>query len=107
MGVLEKKDLRKITHKEMDCYKPAKAPKRRLITDETSIFKEIPEKILIKDDDTEKTIAKKRKLLKSFKKQKRFAEINFLQIKKSKTVGARRESIFRTCMNSKVGVVSG
>lgn len=53
-------------------YQGVTAPKRKRVEDAPIVDSEIPKWLAIKEEDDEKTKAKKRKLLKSYKSKLRF-----------------------------------
>lgn len=103
-------------------YTGVAAPKRKRVQ-ETPVVDEAPPKWLeIKPGDDEKTIARKKKLLKSYKSKKRFQQMDiktkekqdnwqsFLKGKGSKPkqgffTGRKKESMFAVPDNGKVGVI--
>ncbi|KAI8462431.1 MAG: hypothetical protein J3K34DRAFT_527755 [Monoraphidium minutum] len=104
-----------------EVYKGVAAPKRKRVEDEP-IVTEIPKWLEIKPEDDEKTVARKKKLLKSYKSKIRFSNLDikskekqgswqsFLKGKggKGKTgfmTGKKKGSMFSVPEGGKVGVV--
>ncbi|KAG2484619.1 hypothetical protein HYH03_016573 [Edaphochlamys debaryana] len=106
---------------EEEGYKGVAAPKRKRVEDEP-VVTEIPKWLAIKETDDEKTKARKKKLLKSFKSKIRFQNMDlaqkqkqdswqsFLKGKGSKKktgflTGTKKGSMFSVPEGGKVGVV--
>ncbi|KAF5834052.1 hypothetical protein DUNSADRAFT_9443 [Dunaliella salina] len=107
-----------------EIYMGVAAPKRKRV-EEQQIITEIPKWLEIKEGDDEKTVARKKKLIKSCKSKMRFQNMDLAQKakadnwhnfvsgkgKKKKTgffTGRKKESQFRVpdSLNAKVGVVN-
>ncbi|WIA16543.1 hypothetical protein OEZ85_013217 [Tetradesmus obliquus] len=103
-------------------YTGVAAPKRKRVEEEPTVDQAPPKWLEIKPTDDEKTVARKKKLLKSFKSKRRFQEMDikqkehqsnwqsFLKGKggKPKTgyfTGRKKESMFKVPDNGKVGVI--
>ncbi|KAF6257849.1 hypothetical protein COO60DRAFT_1701647 [Scenedesmus sp. NREL 46B-D3] len=103
-------------------YTGVAAPKRKRVEEEPTLEQAPPKWLEIKPADDEKTVARKKKLLKSFKSKRRFQEMDikqkerqsnwqsFLKGKggKPKTgyfTGRKKESMFKVPDNGKVGVI--
>merc|ERR1712039_507155 len=80
--LLKKDDVHKTQNRSIECYKPTQPPKKWKMDEIFSMSKEIPIKFVVKEGDNERMITKKRKLIKKFKKQKRFSEIDSNQKRK-------------------------
>eukprot|EP00210_Caulerpa_lentillifera_P004510 g4303.t1 len=104
-----------------EVYKGVEAPKRKRVEDEP-VITEIPKWCQIRDRDSEKTVKKKKKLLKSYKSKIRFQKLDLDQKKKQKNwtdfihgkgskkkigffTGRQKDSIFKTNEFGRVGVV--
>eukprot|EP00878_Enallax_costatus_P016841 GHUV01017677.1.p1 GENE.GHUV01017677.1~~GHUV01017677.1.p1 ORF type:complete len:274 (+),score=82.36 GHUV01017677.1:702-1523(+) len=103
-------------------YTGVAAPKRKRVEDEPLVDQAPPKWLEIKPTDDEKTIARKKKLLKSYKSKKRFQEMDvkqkerqsnwqsFLKGKGGKSkagffTGRKKESMFAVPEGGKVGVI--
>lgn len=90
-----------------EVYRGVAAPKRKRVEEEPTVT-EIPKWLEVKDNDDEKTKARKRKLLKSYKSKIRFQNMDLAQKKKQdswqsfvKGKGTKKKTGFLTDMKKK------
>ena len=108
-------------------YAPVAAPKLHAVSSSASgsrVSETVPERLVVRPGDDERTKVKKRKILKQLKKKERFAEMDrkqdeqktsWLSFQKKKGTkkkkgfftGRKKESMFKTSDAGRVGVVGG
>merc|ERR1712217_900843 len=76
--ILRKNNVKKIKKNVIEGYSPSSTLRNNQANEDIFLSLDIPKKLLIKEGDNRSTIQKKQKLLKNYKKQKRFAEMDII-----------------------------